>query len=294
MRAALENNGVSPLRAAAPIPLADLSDSITDYCRQELEVEKDLSPLSISKYRQQLTFFCDWLGERGPSAELGGLFLSELRKQGYSRASIHSYYAAIKPFLRWLGIDFKLKLKKIRHLPSYHTKEEFDRLIEAIADRHDTWAKKNRERDILIITTLAYTGLRRSELLSLKCQDIKEGFLFVYRGKGERDRVIPLGKSLKKKLNNYIKKKNLMPKDRVFSIGPNRLARMIRESASRSGLANITAHQLRHFFATRLIEKGAGLRDVQELLGHEDISTTAIYIDVIPQHLKKTIDLLED
>ncbi|TET41944.1 MAG: hypothetical protein E3J60_03440 [Dehalococcoidia bacterium] len=267
---------------------------LNDYCHQELQIEKDLAPLTISKYRQQLAFFCNWLGERALSAEMGALFLSELRQQGYSRASIHAYYAAIRPFLRWLGIEFKLKLKKIRQLPRYHTKEEFDRLVQAIAQRQDTWAKRNKERDILIVKTLAYTGLRRSELLSLKCQDIKEGFLFVYRGKGERDRVIPLTKTLKKELNKYIKKNHLLPGDRVFPIGPNRLARMIRESAARAGIANMTAHQLRHFFATRLVERGAELRKVQELLGHEDISTTATYLDVIPIHLSQTIELLED
>jgi len=267
---------------------------VNDYCRQQLEIEKDLAPLSISKYKQQLAFFCKWLGERELSADLATLFLSDLRQQGYSRGSIRSYYAAIRPFLNWRDIKFKLKLKKVKRLPHYHTKEEFDRLIEAISQRQDSWAAKNKERDILIIKTLAYTGIRRSELLSLKCQDIKQGFLFVYRGKGERDRVIPLIKILNDELISHITKNHLLLGDRIFPIGPNRLARIIREAAARAGLANITAHQLRHFFATRLIEKGAELRKVQELLGHADISTTAIYLDVIPEHLKQTIELLED
>jgi len=266
---------------------------VDDYYRQDLEL-KELAPASIYKYKQQLTLFCDWLGERQPSAELAKIFLSELRQKGYNRASIHSYYAAIRPFLHWLNIPLDLKLKKIKHLPLYHTKEDFDRLIEAIAQRDDTWAAKNRERDILIVKTLAYTGLRRSELLSLRCQHVKGDFLFIYHAKGNRDRVIPLTKSLKRELNNYITENQLLPADRLFSIGPNRLARMVREAAARAGLTNITPHQLRHFFATRLIERGAELRKVQELLGHEDISTTALYIDVVPGHLKQTIELLED
>jgi len=266
---------------------------VEDYYRQDLEL-KELAPASIYKYKQQLTSFCDWLGEQQPSSELAKIFLSELRQKGYNRASIHSYYAAIRPFLHWLKIPFNLKLKKIKHLPLYHTKEDFDRLIEAITQRDDAWAAKNRERDILIIKTLAYTGLRRSELLSLRCQHIKGDFLFVYHAKGNHDRVIPLTKSLKRELTKYITENQLLPADRLFSIGPNRLARMVREAAARAGLTNITPHQLRHFFATRLIEKGAELRKVQELLGHEDISTTALYIDVVPGHLKQTIDLLED
>jgi integrase/recombinase XerD len=267
---------------------------LDDYCHQELQVKKDLSPLTIAKYRQQLAFFCRWLGERQPSAELGALFLSELRQQEYSRASIRSYYAAIKPFLNWLKIEFKLKLKKPKRLPKYHTEEEYDRLVQAIDQRHDSWAKKKKKRDILMIRTLSLTGLRRSELLSLRCQDIKQGRAFIYRAKGDRDRVIPLTKSLNNELAKYIKKNHLLPGDRVFQVGANRLARIIREAAGRAGLADITAHQLRHFFATRLIEKGARLRNVQELLGHADISTTAVYLDVVPQHLQETMNLLED
>jgi integrase/recombinase XerD len=266
---------------------------IDDYCKNELELKRELSPLSIVKYKQQLSFFCDWLGERKPSAELGALFISELRQSGYKNTSVHSYYAAIRPFLYWLNIPFDLKLKKIRRLPRYHTKDEFDRLIQSIAERHDAWAK-NKERDILIVKTLAYTGLRRSELLSLRCQDIKGEFLFIYHAKGNRDRVIPLNQTLKKDLSNYTTSRHLLPADRLFAIGPNRLDRMIRDSAARAGLTNITPHQLRHFFATRLVEKGAEVRKVQELLGHEDITSTAIYLDVVPGHLKQTIELLND
>jgi integrase/recombinase XerD len=267
---------------------------IEDYCRDELKLKKELAPLTIDKYRQQLAFFCRWLGEREPSTQLGALFIAELRQEGYSKASIRSYYAAIRPFLHWLKIPFDLKLKRVKHLPTYHTKEEFDRLIEGIAQRHDTWANRNKERDILIVTTFAYTGLRRSELLSLTCQDIKGQFLFIHHAKGNHDRVVPLTQNLKGELKNYITKNHLLPADRLFAIGPNRLARIIREAAARAGLANITAHQLRHFFATRLIEKGARLRYVQELLGHADISTTALYIDVVPGHLTQTVELLDD
>jgi len=265
---------------------------VADYYRQELEL-KCLNPSSIAKYKQQLTLFCDWLGQREPSVELAKSFLTELRISGYSNASIRSYYAAIKPFLKWLKIEFKLKLKKERRLPRYHAKSELDRLIQTIADRKDSWAK-NAERDILIVRVLAFTGIRRSELLSLKCQDIAQGFLFVRQGKGGRDRVIPLIKSLQGEIADYISKHNLAPADRLFPLGANRLDKMVRESAAKAGLTDITPHQLRHSFATWLTERGAEIRKVQELLGHSDISTTAIYLDVIPSHLKATVELLED
>lgn len=278
--------------------MRSLQDQVTtvvllaDYYRQDLLL-KDLEPSSIAKYQQQLTFFCDWLGEREPSAELGKLFLAQLREKGYSRASIRSYYAAIRPYLAYRNIPFKVKFKKVKRLPHYHTKDEFDRLVQTIEQRQDNWAK-NKERDALIVKTLAFTGLRRSELLSLKCQDIKAGFVFVFKGKGERDRVIPLTAKLKSELSAYLIQNQLAPCDRVFPIGPTRLARMIREAAAKAGLSNITAHDLRHFFATRLAEKGAEVRKVQELMGHQDMGTTAIYFEVVPIHLKKTVELLEE
>ena len=262
------------------------------YEREFLQV-LELSPISTAKYKQQLQTFCNWLGQREPSAELARQFLVELKVTAYSNASIRSYYAAIKPFLRWLNIEFKLKLKKEKRLPKYHTKDEFNRLVQAIASRTDSWAR-NAQRDILIVKVLAYTGIRRSELLSLKCQDIIEGFLFVRQGKGRKDRVIPLIRSLQSDMANYIGENKLVPADRLFPIGPNRLARMVREAAAKAGLSDVTPHQLRHYFATSLAEKGAELRKIQELLGHADISTTAIYLDVIPRHLQATVELLED
>ena len=265
---------------------------LADYYKQDLLL-KDLSPVTIAKYRQQLTSFCDWLGEREPSIDLAKLFFSELRQKGYKTATIRSYYAALSPYFAYLHMPLKLKLKKEKHLPRYHTQDEFNRLIQAIADRQDNWAK-NKERDILIVKTLAFTGLRRSELLSLRCEDIKGNFVFVSRGKGGRDRVIPLIASLRAELSAYIDRNHLAPGDRCFPIGPNRLARMIREAAAKAGLKHITPHGLRHYFATMLVARGAQLRAVQELMGHEDISTTAIYLDVIPAHLTSTIKLLEE
>jgi len=265
---------------------------LSSYEKEYLQ-SLQLSAASIAKYKQQVGSFCDWLGQQEPSADLARTFLFELKRDNYSNASIHSYYAAIKPFLKWLNIEFKMKLRKERHLPQYHAKSELDRLMQAIASRTDSWAK-NAKRDILIVKTLAYTGIRRSELLSLKCQDIASGFLFVRQGKGHKDRVIPLIKSLQGDIADYISECKLVPADRLFPIGKNRLDRMVRESAAKAGLTNITPHQLRHCFATWLVEKGAEVRKVQELLGHEDISTTAIYLDVIPRHLKATVELLED
>lgn len=262
------------------------------YCRQ-LQI-KDLSPASIEKYTQQLSSFCDWLGEREPSADLAELFLADLRQKGYSRASIRAYYAAIRPFLKHFGIEFNLKLKKVKRLPQYHTRDEFVRILDTIAKRKDNWAAKNKRRDLLIFKVLAFTGVRRSELLSVRCQDIKECYLFIREGKGEKQRVIPLTNKLCEEVDNYIQWARLAPADRLFPLSKTRLGVIVRGYASKAGIEGITPHQLRHYFATRLVERGARLRSIQELLGHGDISTTAIYLDVVPSHLKETVELLEE
>lgn len=266
---------------------------LADYCWQELELKKELAPLTIAKYKQQLTFFCNWLEGREPSAELGALFIAELRQKGYSRASIRLYYAAIRPFLYWLEIPFDLKLKKIKRLPSYHSHNEFERLLDIVRQRKDNWATKNQQRDLLILKTFALTGIRKTELLSIRCQDINECYLFIHHGKGDKPGVVPLKKTLYAQLTDYIKQKNLAPVDRIFPLSPTRLGVIVRGYAAKAGVG-FTPHQLRHLFATSLIEKGAHIGQVQELLRHDDPSTTALYLDVVPAHLKETVELLED
>ena len=266
---------------------------LADYCWQELELKKELAPLTTAKYKQQLTFFCNWLEGREPSAELGALFIAELRQKGYSRASIRLYYAAIRPFLYWLEIPFDLKLKKIKRLPSYHSHHEFERLLDVVRQRKDNWATKNQQRDLLILKTFALTGIRKTELLSIRCQDINECYLFIHHGKGDKPRVVPLKKTLYAQLTDYIKQENLAPVDRLFPLSPTRLGVIVRGYAAKAGVG-FTPHQLRHLFATSLIEKGAHIGQVQELLRHDDPSTTALYLDVVPAHLKETVELLED
>jgi len=266
---------------------------IEDYCRDELKVQKELAPLTLEKYKQQLTAFCHWLGEREPSVELGALFLAELRQKGYSGASIRSYYASIKPFLKWRGLEFKLKLKKRKRLPSYHSHDEFKQLLNAVEQRKDSWANKNKQRDLLILRTLAFTGIRKAELLAIQCRDIRPGYLSIPHGKGDKPRVIPLVESLHTDLVEYIRRNALSLTDRLFPLSSARLGVIVRMYSAKAG-TDFSPHDLRHYFATRLIEEGAELRKVQELLDHEDISTTALYLDVIPEHLKQTVQLLEE
>jgi site-specific recombinase XerD len=263
-----------------------------DIYLEQLQLQ-DVIPATLRLRRAQLNFFNDWLGPREPSAQTAQLFLAELRNRGYKRDTVRSYYYALKPYLAYLEIPFKVRLKRERRLPRYHSREDIRRILAVIAERGDNWSRL-KERDRLIFRTLILSGLRRSELLALKCRDVREGYLFVYCGKGEKDRVAPIPRKLSLEILDYIRERGFEPSDRLFPIGRARLDALVKGYALRAGIDDLTPHGLRHYFATRLIELGADLRKIQELLGHSEIGTTAIYLDVIPQHLRQTIELLED
>lgn len=263
-----------------------------DVYLEQLELE-DIIPATLRLRRGQLRSYYTWLGEREPSAHTAKLFMAELRAKGYQRDTLRSYYYALRPYLAYLEIPFKMRFKRERRLPRYHSRDDIARILDVIAERDDRWSRL-KERDRLIFRTLSLSGLRRSELLALRCRDVREGYLFVYRGKGDKDRVAPIPRKLSLGILDYIRESGFEPSDRLFPIRNARLDALVKGYALRVGIDDLTPHSLRHYFATRLIELGADLRKVQELLDHADISTTAIYLDVIPAHLRQTIELLEE
>jgi len=248
------------------------------------------------KYRcatiQRLRVFQAFLEGQSPSPYLAKKFLARLRDKGYKPATIKAYYIAIKPFLEYLGIPFKVKLHRSRRLPAYHSAAQVNSMLQIATCRSGRWAKL-KHRDALIILMLALTGLRKSELLNLRPYDIAGGFIHVRSGKGDKDRTIPLASDLVKPLAAYIKSNNISPTDRLFSVKARELYNIVKRYALAAGIPDLSPHTLRHFFATTLVEKGAQLRAVQELLGHTYISTNAIYLDVVPAHLQSTISLLD-
>jgi len=250
------------------------------------------------KYRQEVTqrlrAFQDFIGEQPVNPYQAKRFLAYLRDQDRKPATVHAYYHAIKPFLEFLGFPFKLKLPKARHLPAYHSAAQVNSMLEVAASRTDHWARLS-ERDCLIILMLALSGAREAELLNLRCCDcdLAQGYIRIRSGKGDKDRAIPLSLTLSKPLSDYIEKHELSPMDPLFSIKARDLYNVVKKYALAVGIPDLSPHTLRHFFATSLVERGAQLRAVQELLGHTNINTTAIYLDVVPQHLKNVVTLLD-
>lgn len=254
---------------------------------------QDITPQYRRQSIQRLQAFQSFLDGQPVSAYIAKKFIAYLRDQGYKTRTVEAYYHAIKPLLEFSGIPFKLKLRRPHELPRYHSSNQLSSMLELIASRSDRWAKI-KQRDTLIILMLAFTGMRKAELLNLHPCDIVNDFVYIRNGKGNKDRVIPLSQQLMKPLAAYIKKENIHPTDTLFSIKSKELYNIVKKYAIAAGIDDLSPHGLRHYFATTLVESGADIRAIQALLGHASIQTTAIYLDVVPSHLQKSIALLDE
>jgi len=261
---------------------------------------RDLAPSTIAIYRQCLKTYQAWLIEASadpePTPDTASLFLAHLRQETYAPASVKLHYHALKPFLKYLGYaDFSLKFRQEHRLPTYHSKAEIDALLGSIRGRSDNWAKLET-RDYLIILMLAHTGMRRGELsrLAVRRVNFHNNTILVFQGKGRKDRVIPISETLRKPLQDYIASSRLTSRDRLFGLSERRIYQIVTHYARLAGLYDFHPHSLRHYFATRLLELGASLKAIQELLGHASIETTSLYLDLVPKHLEGTIQLLDE
>jgi integrase/recombinase XerD len=183
----------------------------------------------------------------------------------------------------------------LRSLPDHLSHEEVERFLEALEPDHPLFW-----RDRAILELLYATGMRVSELaqLPLRSLDLDDGFLTVF-GKGSKERLVPVGGPARRALERYLR--DLRPeleggegKGRVFLTARGRpLSRqtvfnLVKKAAERAGIEKtVSPHTLRHTFATHLLEGGADLAAVQELLGHADISTTQIYTHVDREYLRE-------
>lgn len=248
----------------------------------------ELSQSTISCYISCLRIFADFLKTDSINEYNARRFIAHLREKNYNQHSIQIYYFALKPFLAELGIDLKIRFKRRRRLPQYYSVADVKLILSAIAARSDNWSAL-KQRDQLIIFTLAYTGLRRAELLSLKPSDVDlTNKVLRVIGKGDKERVVPISDALFPLMAAWLPTCKL----RVFPLSARRINKLVTNYAEAAGCRHFHPHSFRHFFATQLCEHNVNLRIIQELLGHADISTTAIYLDVIPRHLQSAVENL--
>ncbi|PIQ88101.1 MAG: site-specific tyrosine recombinase XerD [Candidatus Omnitrophica bacterium CG11_big_fil_rev_8_21_14_0_20_43_6] len=285
--------------------MKELIDSFLDY----LSVERALAKNTILAYRADLNLYLDFIDQ------LGIPILSKVSKndivefmlaqkgQGVSPTSIARRLAAIRMFHRFLARERVLKNdpttlidspKLWKKVPDTLSLNEVEALI-AQPDPRD----HQGSRDKAILETLYATGMRVSELSSLKTNNVNLdiGFLRCI-GKGNKERIIPLGKKAIHSINRYLEFSRphfLKQKTSEFIFISRSGARLSRQSvwklikryAKEAKIKKlIKVHTLRHSFATHLLERGADLRSVQEMLGHSNISTTQIYTHIDKDRLK--------
>ena len=288
--------------------MTNLSEQVEDYLRYS-QVERGLSNNTITAYRQDLTSFICFLQKENltswPTQAVDiDAFLAEQRDQKKATSSISRLITSLRKFYQWLVRQNIQKLnpmleidspKKHRTLPVALTVNEVNNLLE----QPDT-KKKLGLRDRALLETLYATGIRVSELINLKFTDLHEELKLVkVFGKGSKERLIPISEvalswidSYKEKVRDPLILKIGKNTDFVFlnsrgsSLTRQAVWQIIKHYCKMAGIQkNVTPHTLRHTFATHLLENGADLRVVQEILGHSDISTTQIYTNLSQKHI---------
>jgi integrase len=231
--------------------------------------------------------FKDYLGQYPPSEPSCKAFLAQ-----YTALKPHTWYnyvGEIKRFMAWYGEGMTLKAKLPKSIPTYHEDKDIETLLNVIQLKKTH--KKMIARDTLLVELDWRTGLRRAELSNLEVGDIHSDFLVVRHGKGQKDRLIPLAPTMAEKLHNFIM--GMKPNEKVFKLNPTSLGMKIKDLAKSAGLNNFHCHSLRHKFATDLLEKGADIRVVQQLMGHENLNTTQVYLAITDKRLRDAVNLLE-
>ena len=277
-----------------------------------LKIEKGLAENSIFAYQNDVAKLHDFSVSIDKNAEQISyndlkLFIAALYDLGLSARTQARIISGIKQFYGYLLLENYITIdpselldqpKIGKKLPEVLTIEEIDRLIDAL-----DMSKNESHRNKAIIETLYSCGLRVSELVNLRFSDLffEEGFIRVI-GKGNKERLVPVSASVEKEIsiyNDHIRRHQNIKKGDENVVFLNRrggkltrvmIFTIIKDLAERIGLQKtISPHTFRHSFATHLLEGGANLRAIQEMLGHESITTTEIYTHLDQRYLKEAI-----
>jgi integrase/recombinase XerD len=291
--------------------LSNWSRDIKDFVSY-LKIEKGLAENSILAYQNDVAKLCDFAvsNQKSPTEiKYNDLkqFIAELFDLGLSARSQARIISGIKQFYGFLLLENVisddpselLEQPKIgRKLPEILTIEEIDALLAAI-----DLSKNEGHRNRAIIETLYSCGLRVSELINLRFSDLyfDEGFIRVI-GKGNKERLVPVSPQVQKEIelyNNHIRRHQEITRGHENIVFLNRrgsqltrvmIFTIIKELAKSIDLKKtISPHTFRHSFATHLIEGGANLRAIQDMLGHESITTTEIYTHLDQRFLREAI-----
>ncbi len=280
--------------------------------RTYIKLEKRLSENTVESYMRDLRQFAHFIlrqwdvPPRKVEREMIERYMERLYQRGREKTSQARNLSGIRSFYNFLLLEEKIENSPAefietpkfgRQLPDILTTGEIDRLLATI----DTTTAKGR-RDSAMLEVLYSCGLRVSELTSLRLSDLffGEGYIRVI-GKGDKQRLVPVSTTARSKIQHWLDDRREMEKSRnedaVFlNNRGGKLTRVmiftiIKQAAVRAGIdKQISPHTFRHSFATHLLEGGASIRQVQEMLGHESIITTEIYTHLDNQHLRRTVE----
>lgn len=283
-----------------------MSNEIKEYLDYIL-IEKKLSSNTILKYKEDLKYYYDFIGDK----KIKDIkkkdvinFIEYLKNKNLNAKTINHIIGVVKGLHNYFSIYYDLpnvteniiRLKMTKTLPKVLSIEEVEMIL-------DIDIKTNYDyRNKAMLELMYSSGLRVSELLELTITDVdlKNNLVKVF-GKGSKERIIPIGDYATNALYHYINEYRAslikFPTDILFlnnhgkKISRSGFFKMIRKIAESKGIKKeISPHTLRHSFATHMLECGADLRSIQELLGHENMSTTSIYTHVRSDLLRKAYD----
>lgn len=274
-----------------------------------LAAEKGVAKNTSDAYRRDLVLFCKLLEREGISSfqdvsekELV-LFLTSLKQENYASSSISRALVAIKMLFRFLKREGKIKEdvayyldspKMWQLIPEVLTIQEVEKLL-AMPDS----STPEGARDKAILEVLYASGLRVSEICDLNIQDLDDAFVRV-KGKGGKERVIPIAKVAIDAVDHYLvnfrqgvheEEKALFLSKKGKRIDRVTVWKRVKFYTKKMGIVRkISPHTLRHSFATHLLENGADLRVIQEMLGHASVATTDRYTHISQKHLQAAFD----
>ena len=279
-----------------------------------LKIEKSLSSNTVDAYIRDINKMDGFFNSEDSKKKINSInhedfqnYLTHLNELKINARSQSRVISSMRSFFKYLMIEKIIdnnpselleNPKTGKKLPEFLTIDEIDLMVSQI-DR----SKSEGERNIAILEVLYGCGLRVTELIELKISEIywKEGFIRII-GKGNKERLVPLGKIASKHLKIYLNEIRVHQKidnqfvDHVFinkngkKLSRVMIFKIIKKLTEKAGIQkNVSPHTLRHSFATHLVEGGADLRAVQEMLGHQSITTTEIYTHLDKNYLKQNI-----
>jgi integrase/recombinase XerC len=289
---------------------AVVAKAVADFLRHLRE--RNSSPHTVKAYGQDLTLFAAYAGSRGwkqiDHIAVRG-FLSQLYDKGLSKTSVARALAAVRSLYRWLAREGAVEQnpaklvstpKLAKKLPRVPTIEEMNFVIDGEMPEVAAFP----ERDRLMLELLYGCGIRNSELTGINLDDIRlSAEAILIRGKGKKERYVPFGDSAKSALATYLPERRkvietggkhsnaLLINRRGGRLTTRSVGRITKKIAVAKGLSpDVHPHTLRHAFGTHMLEEGADLRAIQELLGHERLVTTQRYTQLSMKHVLQVYD----